>query len=126
MWKDESTNTETIAMCAIVGNISMNRLALDPQGNYNPTFANSKLLTSKIQFQLIASKDDEDFNSDFNIALQHVSDLQKAIITNGPGPEHFIVTDGNEKALRFGCPIFEKRVSNLYLTKKIVLTMLNF
>ena len=102
----------TRATCAIAGIISPNRLLLEPHGNFNPNFEKNLLETSKVQFQLVSPIVHSDFDADFNRGICHIESLQKHAIQEGPEGEHFIVADGQHRALRFSSPLFEKRVSN--------------
>jgi hypothetical protein len=100
------------ATCAVVGVVSPSRLFLEPHGNYNPTFDNSALESSKAQFQLVPplATVHPEFNNDFNLGMEHIETLQNKAITDGPNAEHFVVSDGQVKALKFTWPLFEKRV----------------
>jgi hypothetical protein len=100
------------ATCAVVGTVSTSRLFLEPHGNFNPTFNNAALETSKAQFQLISPVVHPEFSDDFKLGLEHIENLQNKAITEGPKPEHFVVSDGHAKALKFTWPLFEKRVRN--------------
>jgi hypothetical protein len=104
---DEDT---TRATCAVVGSVSPNRLFLEAHGNYNPNFEKTALETSKAQFQLTSPAGYPEFESDFSHAINHIENLQREAIKEGPKAEHFIVTDGLKKALKFSWPLFEKRV----------------
>lgn len=99
------------ATCAVVGTVSPNRLFLEPHGNYNPMFENSALESSKVQFQLITPVVHPEFADDFVLGIEHIEKLQNKAITEGPSAEHFVVMDGQKKALKFSWPLFEKRVS---------------
>lgn len=99
------------ATCAIVGTVSLNRLFLEPHENFNPMFNNSTLETSKTQFQLIPPVAHPELAEDFNLGITMIERLQKKTITDGPDAEHFVVSDGPTRALRFSWPLFEKRVS---------------
>ena len=102
--------THTLATCAVVGTVSANRLFLEAHGNYNPNFEKTALETSKAQFQLISPADNPEFEADFSRGVKHIETLQKQAIREGPEPEHFIVSDGVKRALKFSWPLFEKRV----------------
>jgi hypothetical protein len=111
-------NTKTIgqpspsgrATCAVVGIVSPNRLFLEPNGSYNPSFEKAALETSKTQFQLTAPTDHEEFDIDFATGVEQLDALQLAAAVEGPSPDHFIVWDGHSRALKFSCPLFERRV----------------
>jgi hypothetical protein len=98
------------ATCAIVGTISSNRLFLEPHGNFNPNFEKTTLQTSKAQFQLVSPTLHPEFEIDFKHSIKNLEALQRLASKEGPPPEHFIVTEGGKKALRFSWPLFEKRV----------------
>ena len=98
------------AICAVVGLVSPHRLFLEPHSNYNPNFEKTVLETSKVQFQIVSPNSHQEFANDFNRAVKHMESLQKQAIKEGPEAEHFIVTDGLKKALKFSWPLFEKRV----------------
>ncbi|KAF8808339.1 hypothetical protein BYT27DRAFT_7255660 [Phlegmacium glaucopus] len=99
------------ATCAVVGTVSGDRLFLDAHGNFNSTFEDAALETSKAQFQLVCPDHHPDFKSDFQISMKHIENLQRKAATEGPSPQYFIVLDGpsNEKAIKFSWPLFEKR-----------------
>lgn len=99
----------TRATCAVVGTVSPNRLFLEPHGNYNPSFEKTALETSKAQFQIISPALHAEFETDFNRGIKNIEILQKTAIKEGPAAEHFVVTDGTKKALKFSWPLFEKR-----------------
>jgi hypothetical protein len=98
------------AICAVVGTVSSQKLFLEPHGNYNPTFENSTLETSKAQFQLLSPTVYPEFDADYNRGVKLIERLQRQVIKEGPDPEHFIVSDGLNKALKFSWPLFNKRV----------------
>jgi hypothetical protein len=98
------------ATCAVVGTVSPTRLFLEPHGNYNPMFENSALESSKAQFQLISPVIHPEFSDDFMLGIERIEKLQNKAITEGPNAEHFVVMDGQKKALKFSWPLFEKRV----------------
>jgi hypothetical protein len=100
----------TRATCAVVGAVSPNRLFLEAHGNYNPNFERATLETSKAQFQIVAPTQHAEFDADFNQAVKHIETLQRMAIKEGPPAEHFVVSDGLKKALKFSWPLFEKRV----------------
>ena len=100
----------TRATCAVVGTVSANRLFLEAHGNYNPKIEKTALETSKAQFQLILPDAHPEFEADFSQGVKRIEALQKQAIRDGPDGEHFIVTDGVKKALKFSRPLFEKRV----------------
>ena len=99
------------ATCAVVGTVSPNRLYLEPHGNFNPNFEKTSLETSKLQFQLVPPSRHPEFEDDFNRGVKVLESLQKIACKDGPEPEHFVVTDGGKKALKFSSPLFEKRVN---------------
>ena len=99
------------ATCAVVGTVSPNRLYLEPHGNFNPNFEKTSLETSKLQFQLVPPSRHPEFEDDFNRGVKVLEILQKIACKDGPEPEHFVVTDGGKKALKFSSPLFEKRVN---------------
>jgi hypothetical protein len=109
--KDES---HTRATCAVVGIVSANRLFLEPHGNFNPNFEKTALETSKAQFQLISPTVYPEFESDFSRGIKNIETLQNQTIREGPEAEHFIVSDGVKKALKFSWPLFEKRVRGCF------------
>ena len=98
------------ATCAIVGTMSPVQLFLEPHGNFNPLFENSTLETSKAQFQLVSPALQPEFNNDFKVRIEHIKSLHNKAIMEGPNTEHFVVLDGQRKALKFSWPLFEKRV----------------
>ena len=98
------------ATCAIVGTISSNRLFLEPHGNFNPNFEKTTLQTSKAQFQLVSPTLHPEFEIDFKHCIKNLEALQRLASKEGPPPEHFIVTEGGKKALKFSWPLFKKRV----------------
>jgi len=59
------------ATCAVVGCVSPNRLFLEPHGNYNPSFENTALETSKAQFQLVSPTIHPEFDIDFNHGIKN-------------------------------------------------------
>jgi len=83
---------------------------LEPHGNYNPNFEKTALETSKAQFQLVPPSLHSELEDDFNRGIKNIESLQRMACREGPGPEHFVVTDGGKKALKFSSPLFEKRV----------------
>jgi hypothetical protein len=107
---DSNDASSERATCSIVGTVSPVRLYLEPHGNFNPMFDNSALETSKLQFQLISPEVHPEFIDDFKLGLERVEKLQNKVITDGPDGEHFIVSDGRTRALKFSWPLFEKRV----------------
>jgi hypothetical protein len=110
----EDTETPTSrATCAVVGTVSPNRLYLEPHGNYNPNFEKTALETSKAQFQLVSPTLHPDFVVDFDRGIKNIETIQKMAFKEGPSAEHFVVTDNGKKALKFSCPLFEKRVRQL-------------
>jgi hypothetical protein len=68
------------------------------------------LETWKAQFQLIPPSLHSEFEDDFNHGIKNIKSLQKIACKEGPGPEHFVVSDGGKKALKLSLPLFEKRV----------------
>jgi hypothetical protein len=98
------------ATCAIVGTVSPTRLLLEPHGNFNPTFDNAALESSKMQFQLVSPDLHPEFSADFKRGIERLERLQKQAITEGPNGEHFVIWDGRTKGLKFSWPLFEKRV----------------
>ena len=103
-------STPQRATCAVVGTVSSNRLFLEAHGNYNPNFEKTALETSKAQFQLLSPTIYPELDADFNHGIKHIETLQKQVIKEGPDAEHFIVSDGLKKALKFSWPLFQKRV----------------
>jgi len=103
------------ASCAIVGTVSPVRLFLEPHGNFNPMFENSALETSKVQFQLTSPETHQEFSNDFKIGIEKIESLQNKAIVEGSSAEHFVVLDGQRKALKFSWPLFEKRVRHLFI-----------
>ena len=108
---EDSKTPSSRVTCAVVGTVSPNRLYLEPHGNYNPNFEKTALETSKLQFQLIPPSLHPDFEEDFNRGIKNIESLQKLACKDGPGAEHFVVTDGGKRGLKFSSPLFEKRVS---------------
>jgi hypothetical protein len=98
------------ATCAVVGTVSSQKLFLEPHGNFNPTFENSALENSKVQFQLLSPTVYPEFDADYGRGIKLIERLQRQVIKEGPDPEHFIVSDGLKKALKFSWPLFKKRV----------------
>jgi hypothetical protein len=98
------------ATCVIVGTVSPVRLFLEPHGNFNPAFDNSALESSKVQFQLVQPVTHPEFSDDFKLGIERIERLQTKAISEGPNPEHFVISDGRTKALKFSWPMFEKRV----------------
>lgn len=113
------------ATCAVVGTVSPNRLYLEPHGNFNPNFEKTSLETSKLQFQLVPPSRHPEFEDDFNRGVKVLESLQKIACKDGPEPEHFVVTDGGKKALKFSSPLFEKRVNifffSVYSERRLIL-----
>lgn len=103
------------ATCAIVGTVSPNRLFLDAHGNYNPNFDNTTLETSKAQFQIVSPTVHQEFDADFGHGIKNIETLQRQVIKEGPDAEHFIVNDGQKRALKFSWPLFEKRVQSCFV-----------
>ena len=99
------------ATCAVVGIVSPNQLFLELHGNYNPTFEKTTLETLKAQFQLVSPTLHPEFKIDFNLGIGHLKTIQRNAIKEGPTAQHFVVSDGLKKALKFSSPLFEKRVS---------------
>ena len=120
---NDSDSSSNRATCAVVGTVSPNRLYLEPHGNFNPNFENTALETSKAQFQLIAPSQ-PDFEADFNHGLKNIETVQRMACKEGPGAEHFVVSDGGKKALKFSWPLFEKRVRPFF--KKFLIFFLAF
>jgi hypothetical protein len=98
------------ATCAIVGTVSRNKIFLEPHSNYNPNFEKTALETSKMQFQLVCPTAHPEFVGDFDRGVARIESLQKLSIKEGPNAQHFVVSDGLKKALKFSSPLFEKRV----------------
>jgi hypothetical protein len=44
------------------------------------------------------------------LGIERIEKLQNKAISEGPSAEHFVVMDGQKKALKFSWPLFEKRV----------------
>jgi hypothetical protein len=110
-----------LATCAVVGTVSRNKLFLEPQGNYNPTYID--LENSKTQFQIISPTAFPEFAVDFDRAVAHMETLQKRAIKDGPEGAYFVVTDSLKKALKFSSPLFEKRVfqsNNIYPSTDLI------
>ncbi|KAF8798368.1 hypothetical protein BYT27DRAFT_7343617 [Phlegmacium glaucopus] len=95
--------------CAVVGTISSNRLFLEPHGNFNPNFNNGALENAKAQFMLVAPSADGIFHSDFKTGIERIERIQNKAVSEGPHPQYFIVTDGDQTGLKFSWPLFEKR-----------------
>ena len=51
-----------------------------------------------------------EFDTDFKLTINQIEAIQKKVIKEGPGAEHFIVSDGLKKALKFSWPLFKKGV----------------
>ena len=100
------------AVCAVVGTVSANCIFLEAHGNYNPNIKRTSLETSKAQFQIVSPDNHLEFDADFNQAITHIEAIQKKAINDGPHGEHFIISNGLKKGLRFSWPLFEKRVCN--------------
>jgi hypothetical protein len=98
------------ATCAVVGTVSPNRLFLEPHGNYNPNFEKTALETSKAQFMLISPTLYPEFEADFDQGIKSIESVQKMACKDGPGAEHFVISDSGKKGLKFSSPLFEKRV----------------
>lgn len=98
------------ATCAVVGIVSPNRLFLEPHGNYNPNFEKTALETSKAQFMLVAPTLHPEFEADFEQGIKSIESVQKMACKDGPGAEHFVISDNGKKGLKFSSPLFEKRV----------------
>jgi hypothetical protein len=99
------------ATCAVVGVVSGERLFVEPHGNFNPKF-NNPFESAKAQFQIKSARQYPEFDADFTLGIRRLEQLQvQGIMENSPKPEHFIVVDNGENALRFSTPLFEKRVS---------------
>jgi len=109
------------ATCAVVGCVSPNRLFLEPHGNYNPSFENTALETSKAQFQLVSPTIHPEFDIDFNHGIKNIENIQKRVCKEGPGAEHFVVSDGGLRALKFSWPLFEKRVGFSILSSRDII-----
>lgn len=89
------------ATCAIVGKVlSANRAFLEPHGNYNPNFEKTSLEMSKVQFLLVAPTSHPDFETDFATSLDRIETIQRKAIKEGPSAEHFIVSDGINRAFK--------------------------
>jgi hypothetical protein len=87
-----------------------NRLYLEPHGNFNPNFEKATLETSKAQFQLVSLMLHPDLEDDFKRGIKNIESIQRMAIKEGPAAEHFVVSEGGKKALKFSWPLFEKRV----------------
>ncbi|KAF8802411.1 hypothetical protein BYT27DRAFT_7261183 [Phlegmacium glaucopus] len=94
---------------AVVGVVSFQRLFLEPHGNFNPIFEKSALENSKAQFMLISPPIDNEFYSDFQLAIEHIKNLQNKVVSTGPDPKYFLIEDGRQTGMRFSSPLFEKR-----------------
>jgi hypothetical protein len=105
-----------LATCAVIGTVSPTRLFLEPHGNFNPMFENSMLESSKFQFQLLSPVIHPEITDDFNLGMKNIESLQNKAFNHGPNPEHFIVTDGQAKALKFSSPLFQKRVCSFMVS----------
>jgi hypothetical protein len=81
------------ATCAVVGTISLDRLYLEPHGNYNPNFERAALESSKLQFRIVAPASHPDLKNDFDIGINHIDQVEARAITQGPKGEHFKVKD---------------------------------
>ena len=99
------------ATCAVVSIVSLNRLFLEPHGNYNPSFEKTTLETLKAQFQLVSPTLHPEFKINLNLGISHLKTIQRNAIKEGPAAQHFVVSDGLKRALKFSSPLFEKRVS---------------
>ena len=107
---DLENTPSTQATCAVVSTVSPNRLFLEPHGNFNPNFEKTTLETSKAQFQLISPTLHPEFDINFNRGIAQIETIQTMAIKDGPAAEHFLVSDGQKRALKFSWPLFEKRV----------------
>ena len=118
---DDSDAPSLQATCAVVSTVSPSWLYLEPHGNYNPNFKRTALETSKVQFQLVPPSLHPEFEDDFNRGIKILESLLKIACKDGPGPEHFMISDGGKKALKFSSPLFEKRVRFPFLFTSIII-----
>lgn len=114
----ESSNAPSSQVtCAAVGTVSPNGLFLEPHRNFNPNFEKTTLETSKAQFQLVSLSLHPEFDHDFSLGIKNIESIQKIACKDGPGAEHFVVTDGGKKALKFSWPLFEKQVCSIHVSQ---------
>ncbi|KAN0130405.1 hypothetical protein V8E53_011806 [Lactarius tabidus] len=94
------------AVLAVVGEVLENCLDCSASGNYHKYNGQS---LSKAKYQLLLGKPTKSpFSDDFNSAIKNLSGIQSAIAV-WPDWENLIITDKQQKTLRFTQEIFEER-----------------
>lgn len=98
----------------IVGRVSSDKVYLATHGNFNPKFEEPMIAVrgAKLQFTLERPVGDPDFESDFDIAVTRLCEIQ-AQIAKTPRHKYFLEegTTGPPGYMRLSFPLWEQMVS---------------